>query len=191
MLDKCDHAGFFKPNLKLANFCIDFEFKTEDIIGQFGDRIEVVGDKWFLTKYIKFQYIYLTDENNMYKPVTNLLKQKGVTSPFVAPSEGVARVNYKGKGKGNKKGKGIKIEKENSWYKDLYKDYPNIDIDSELSRFYKWEKDSPRNNHKKAFRNWLNNAEKWQKEDKHGRHTKHIRQNTTEDKYAGIGKKVE
>ena len=119
MLDKCDHAGFFKPNLKLANFCIDFDFKKEDIFKWFGERIKVIGDKWFLPKYIAFQYGYLTLKNNMYKPVIKLLQDngKGLTSPFVAPYKGV------GRGKGIGKGIGIDIKKGKEG--NIYSEFEN------------------------------------------------------------------
>jgi len=110
MLDKCDHAGFFKPNLKLAGFCLDSALDRDDILKTFGNRIEAVNDKWFIPKYIKFQYGYIKPENNMYKPVYKLLQEsgKGDISSFVAPSKGVRR--EKGKGKGNKKGIGIGLD---------------------------------------------------------------------------------
>lgn len=153
MLDKCDHAGFFKPTLKLANFCIDFDFKKEDIFKWFGNRIEVVGDKWFLTKYIKFQYGYLTSINNMYKPVIKLLEEngKGLISPFVAPYKGVRR--EKGIGKGNKKGKGNIV----SDFEQLWSAYPSKVGKKEAERHFnasvKTDKDMQ--DIKKALQNYL------------------------------------
>jgi len=65
----------------------------------------------------------------------------------------------------------VVIDQKSEWYLSLSTDYKNINIDQEYERFIKWEKDNYRKNHKKAFRNWLNNSEKWktEKEGKNGR----------------------
>ena len=165
MLDKCDHAGFFKPNLKLANFCMDFEFKEEEIFKCFGNRIEVVNDRWFLVKFIKFQYSYLTPKNNMYKPVTKLLQENGkvVGSPFVAPPKLVR--SPKGKGKGNKKGKekGNSIVSDEAYIKSIKNNpaYKHIDVEHELAKMDGWLSTHPGRKKTRAFIvSWLNRIEK-------------------------------
>ena len=57
LLDKCDHAGFYKVNFKLLNFHLNTSLKTEDILLVFNGRIKVLADeKWFIPKFLYFQY---------------------------------------------------------------------------------------------------------------------------------------
>jgi hypothetical protein len=75
--------------------------------------------------------------------------------------------------------KKVEVDINSEWFKDLQKDFPSLNITDELNRFYKWEKDNPRKNHKRAFKNWLLMSEKWKKEKgQDGR----IRQDTTSDR---------
>lgn len=128
---------------------------------------------------------------------------KSLDEPSMSPHRVVGepsespRSLREGKGK-DRKGKerigeeGMPINITSQWYKDLTADYPNLNIDDEYQRFIKWEKDNPRKNHKKAFRNWLNNSDKWQKEKgHHGRPKGNARQDHGPDKFAGIGKEVD
>lgn len=56
MLDKCDHVGFFKPNIRLASFCISEKITLEEIKLVFKERIFDIEGKFFIPKFICFQY---------------------------------------------------------------------------------------------------------------------------------------
>jgi hypothetical protein len=56
ILDMCDHSGVYKVNLKLLKFQTGSERTEEEIIVYLKDRIFIKSDKWFIPKFISFQY---------------------------------------------------------------------------------------------------------------------------------------
>jgi len=83
LLDKCDHAGFFKPNMKMLNFCLDATYKEKDILNIFKDRIKVVTNaKWFIPKFILFQYGELSKDSHFHKKIITTLKENRVSIPY-------------------------------------------------------------------------------------------------------------
>jgi hypothetical protein len=83
LLDECDHAGLWKPNLRLAIFLIGEDFKEDDLIAQFNGRIEVTSKGyWFVKKFIDFQYGELSESSKPHQSVLKTLKNheiKGYT----------------------------------------------------------------------------------------------------------------
>lgn len=168
MLDRCDHAGFFKPNLRLASFCTGSDFNKEKVFTKFEGRIREVSGRWFIIKYINFQYGLLTPKNNMYKAVMKIINDvdKGLVSPFIAPCKGVGRGKGKGKGKDISKDKDninnntrltdkdfIRALKENQAYK-------HINFDQEFGKMDAWLNTRPgRKKTKRFIVNWLNKVE--------------------------------
>jgi hypothetical protein len=76
LLDNCDHAGIYKKNLKLLNYHLNTHLDDEDIIQLLNGRVYVVGDKWFIKKFINFQYG--TDETifNSKVPAVKSVREK-------------------------------------------------------------------------------------------------------------------
>lgn len=56
ILDTCDHAGVYKVNLKLLKFQTGSERTDIEIIEYLKERIYIKADKWFIPKFIMFQY---------------------------------------------------------------------------------------------------------------------------------------
>lgn len=56
ILDRCDHAGVYEPNLRKLNFDLDTSLNEDEIIEVFSDRLQVLDKKWFIPKFILFQY---------------------------------------------------------------------------------------------------------------------------------------
>jgi hypothetical protein len=56
ILDTCDHAGVYKVSMKLLRFQTGTERTEEEIINYLKDRIYIADDKWFIPKFITFQY---------------------------------------------------------------------------------------------------------------------------------------
>jgi len=57
LLDDCNHAGVWKKSIKRLNFDCGTNLTEECILNTFGDRIIPVSeDKWFIPKFIYFQY---------------------------------------------------------------------------------------------------------------------------------------
>lgn len=56
ILDTCDHAGVYKVSYKLIKFNTGTERTETEIIEYLKDRIYIADDKWFIPKFITFQY---------------------------------------------------------------------------------------------------------------------------------------
>lgn len=57
ILDKCDHAGIWRRNFRNLCFHCNSTKTPEEITTIFKDRImEINNDKWFIPKFLKFQY---------------------------------------------------------------------------------------------------------------------------------------
>ena len=86
LLDKCDMAGVWKINKRMADFCLGFSVDLQAFLKLAGDRIEIHDDKWFLTGFITFQYGDLTEANKVYRSVMSCLsslnRKKGHLSPL-------------------------------------------------------------------------------------------------------------
>ena len=82
ILDSCDHSGIWKVDFELAGFCMKFEITVEDAIRHFGDRINVVDeDKWFIKKFIDFQYGELNINHRLHACIIKDLRTLGVKIP--------------------------------------------------------------------------------------------------------------
>jgi hypothetical protein len=67
VLDRCDHAGIFEPNLKDINYFTGSNHASlEEIIKILEDRIITIqnGKKWFIPKFITFQYTNTLSNKN-------------------------------------------------------------------------------------------------------------------------------
>lgn len=75
LLDKCNHAGIYKKSPKLELCCLGFTI-TPEILVPFDDRIKTIdNDKYFIPKFIKFQYGELNPAVNCHKSVIEELKR--------------------------------------------------------------------------------------------------------------------
>ncbi len=83
ILDKCDHAGFYKPDLEMAGFCVGYDFKEKDVLKVFSGRISFTKkNKWFIQKFIEFQYGTLDKSNRCHKSVLEIIKKEGACMPL-------------------------------------------------------------------------------------------------------------
>lgn len=75
ILDECDHAGIYKPNIRLASFQIGEHFEEIEIKRILADRIEILGGGyWFIKKFIEFQYGELSAESRPHASIIRTLK---------------------------------------------------------------------------------------------------------------------
>jgi hypothetical protein len=128
VLDKCDHAGFYKVNLKMAAFILGEKYDPVEILCIFAGRIkELTPEKWFIPKFISFQYGDLNDESRVHKSVLKTLKKEGITKECL---KGVDTLKDKDKNKDKDKDK----DKE----KDIYISYDNFQV---IKKLFKGDKD--------------------------------------------------
>lgn len=57
LLDDCDNAGVWNKSIKRLNFHCDTNFTEEEILKVFKKRLQpITDDKWFIKKFMDFQY---------------------------------------------------------------------------------------------------------------------------------------
>jgi hypothetical protein len=76
LLDECDAAGLWKPNMRLAQFQIGEPFEEVELRRVFADRIQITEEGyWYIPKFIDFQYGQLSDKSKPHISIINLLKK--------------------------------------------------------------------------------------------------------------------
>ena len=79
ILDTCDHAGIWKKDFDMASYCIGKKVNEETALACLNGRVVPVGDeKWFIEKYITFQYGVLNPACKPHLSAINILKKEGV-----------------------------------------------------------------------------------------------------------------
>lgn len=82
LLDTCDHAGVYKTNIRLLKFQTGSERTEEELIEFFKDRIYITGDKWFIPKFVTFQYKnFFTNNAPAVKSARELLINHSIIKP--------------------------------------------------------------------------------------------------------------
>lgn len=86
LLDKCDHAGIWQANWRLVKFHMpEFVYNPET----FKDRIvELSPAKWFIPKFIGFQYLTLNPDNRVHASVISRLQKEGAWKGLASPIGG-------------------------------------------------------------------------------------------------------
>jgi len=77
LLDSCNHAGIWEVDFDLFNFLFKVELDETECLNILGEKIVVFddGNKWFIPKFIEFQYGELRDNNKAHLSVINLIKK--------------------------------------------------------------------------------------------------------------------
>lgn len=70
ILDSCSHIGIWKVDMDLASFNIGEQVTETESLGLFNGRIVVVcNDKWFIPKFLVFQYGILSPEGRLHQKI--------------------------------------------------------------------------------------------------------------------------
>ena len=77
LINKCNHAGIWECDIDLLSFQIGEEYTLKEILEAFGDNIVELGDnKYYLTKFISFQYgLPLNPNVKVHQSVIKLLEK--------------------------------------------------------------------------------------------------------------------
>ena len=98
LINKCDHAGILNDlDVGLLSYQIGDNYTIDEILEAFNDNIEQIGDnKFYLTKFCKFQYGELNPNVKVHKSVIKLLDKHNIEldNPLVSVKD-----KYKDKGK--------------------------------------------------------------------------------------------
>lgn len=111
ILDACDNAGIWKVDMKLASFMLnaqltqfDAEIYMEDRVIPFGKQQEFNGqmmrEKWFIPKFVTFQYGKLNPACKPHKYVLDILMENGLGCYAHANSIALADDSIEGYPKG-------------------------------------------------------------------------------------------
>jgi hypothetical protein len=69
LCDRCDNAGVIDPDIELASFQIGYQYPI-DTLSQFDGRlVRIPCGKWFIPKFIEFQYGNLSEDCKAHKPI--------------------------------------------------------------------------------------------------------------------------
>ena len=78
ILDRCDGAGIIDPDIELASFQIGYQYPL-DTLSEFGDRVvDLDGGKYFIPKFIAFQYGQLSEDCRAHGPALQSLRRHGL-----------------------------------------------------------------------------------------------------------------
>ena len=158
LLTDCDHAGIWDVDVERASFQLKLDLNQDKILKTFDRKINNFKvDKWFIPKFVQYQYGELNPNNKAHLSVIKILTKyglyKGHTSPSQAPKD---KEKDKVKIKETKRNQLLDI-------RDNLKEYKEIFINKDVSlEFDKWNDYMMSNgktykNYSAAFRNWLRN----------------------------------
>lgn len=92
ILDKCNHAGIYKHSKRLEECCLGFTPDWEEALKEYNGKVEHLKEgKYFIPRFIQFQYTVLNPYNRCHKSVIDILKNEGVYKGLTSPSKGCIR----------------------------------------------------------------------------------------------------
>ena len=170
LLTDCDHAGIWDVDVERASFQIGVQLDESTILKTFNRKIVPFKDgKWFVPKFVDYQYGELNEKVNAHKSVIKLLTKYGlyVDNQLLPNSSATVKVNnltvkdkdkdkVKDKDKESKKSQLLSIEIQLT---ELQKDFKNKDVKVEYEKWkdYMLSRGKTYKNYSAAFRNWLRN----------------------------------
>ena len=160
LLDNCDHAGIWEVDIDLASFQVGVKLDEARILKVFNRKIVPFKDgKWFVPKFIEYQYGELNENVNAHKSVIKILKKYGLNKKnqqLPNSSSGTVQDKDMNMVKDKREGKFKSIEKS---LDDLQAQFKNRNVESEFQHFKDYCKANGKKykNHLAAFRNWLRN----------------------------------
>ena len=159
LLDSCDHAGIWQVNWPLVKFYMGDYIFDKDIFN--GRIVELTSEKWFIPKFITFQYGELNPENRAHLSVINILKKEGAYKGLIRGFQG-ATIKDKDKDKDNEKHDIIisKVVFNNDEYNNLIDIYGKTIIKEYIDRLNDYALSTPTkfikyHNHAAVIRQWL------------------------------------
>ncbi len=169
LLDNCDHAGIWEVDIDLASFQIGVKLDEARILKVFSRKIVPFKDgKWFIPKFIEYQYGELNENVNAHKSVIKILKKYGLNKKNQQlPNSSSGTVQDmdmdmdKVKDKGGEKNQLESIESKLSDYSEKY---PTLNIQFYYDSFvdYLKAKGKQYKNYESAFNNCC--RQEWYKE---------------------------
>lgn len=95
ILDHCDNAGVWVVNTKMAEFSIGAKLDWAAVFEAFAGRILPIDDgkKWWIRRFIEFQYGRLSRDCKPHLPILSLLEKHGISLSEVSQSTGPGKTH--------------------------------------------------------------------------------------------------
>ncbi len=162
LLTDCDHAGIWDVDIERASFQLNMDLEEQKILDTFGRKIVTFKkDKWFVPKFVCYQYGELNENNRAHLSVINILQKynllgsyKGLKSPIQEDKDIIKdKVNNK------RIGKKDQLENIKSNLDGIQSIFPDINVKKEFEKFedYLSANGKTYKNYNAGFRNWLRN----------------------------------
>ena len=141
LLTDCDHAGIWDVDVERASFQLKVELDESEILNTFNRKIvPFKPGKWFVPKFIVYQYGELNESNRAHNSVIKILTKyklyKGLTRGLQGPMDMDKELDMdKDKDKGSKK---EQLETIKSNLSDYSKKYPTLNIQFYYDSFVDW-----------------------------------------------------
>jgi len=173
LLDNCDHAGIWEVDIELAAFQIGIELDESEILNTFNRKIvPFKPGKWFVPKFIVYQYGELNESNRAHLSVIKILTKYGLykglneveQGAYKKPEGAKDKEQYKELDKvkdKDKKSKELQMLSIGVQLPELQKDnqFKNRNVKKEFEDFkdYLLANNKKYSNYAAAFRRWLRN----------------------------------
>ena len=145
ILDECDHAGIYEVDIKAARFRIGVRGLTrEKILETFHRKIiPFKQDKWFIPKFIDFQYGELNESNRAHLSAIKILRKynlyengRGLLGAYDGPMDmDKEKIKDKKPDKVIKNGKQDQLKEIKDRKPIFEKDFPHLNIDFYYDNF--------------------------------------------------------
>lgn len=142
LLDSCDNAGVWQPNIRLASVQIGEPFEAAEAMRIFAGRVEMLpSGKWHVSKFVSYQYGELSEACRPHKQVLELRIAHGldrVSKGYPYPSN---RVQDKDKDQDKDQDKDREPKKRRATMAEVTAFAEELGLpasDGEAS-FYRWE----------------------------------------------------
>ena len=173
LLDNCDHAGIWEVDIELAAFQIGIELDESIILNTFNRKIVTFKPgKWFIPKFIDYQYGELNKSNRAHLSVIKILTKYGLNKGLNEVEQGAYKILEGAKDKDklkeldkvkdkDKKSKESQLLTIGIQLPELQKDdqFKNRNVKKEFEDFkdYLLANNKRYSNYSAAFRRWLRN----------------------------------
>jgi len=164
LLDNCDHAGIWEVDIELASFQMGVKLDETRILKVFNRKIvPFKTDKWFVPKFIVYQYGELNENNRVHNSVINILNKYGLYKGRLRPlNDAKDKEQYKDLVKDKeKKSKKVQLKEIEIELVELQKLFPSKDVKAEFEKWtdYMLSRGKTYKNYAAAFRNWVRNEQ--------------------------------
>ena len=164
LLDNCDHAGVFDADIESSSFHIGLEYTEKEVLEVFNRKIvPFKTDKWFIPKFVEYQYGELNENNRAHLSVINILNKYNLLDPnktLARPLKGIKeQVKVQVKVKDKSKGKSSQLESIKNNLEELQSEFPTVNVKIEYDKFvdYLAANGKTYKNYNAGFKNWLRN----------------------------------